>query len=253
MNNVVSKVVSKVVGNGFFKMRKIIFFTIFLTASTVCTPVYSQVGELRNMLSMGFNGGLNTSSIQFNPTIKQQLNPGITGGLTLRYNSEKYFWIICASQVECNLSQRGWNELIEDGSGNEYSRTINYVEVPFMAHLGFGREMRGIQGFLNLGPQIGFYLNDSETYGGTTPWDITNRPNGVTEQYGKTIENKLDYGIAGGLGFELRTGIGAFGIEGRYYFGLSDIFNNSKVDYFGRSANTVISLKAHYMFTLWNR
>lgn len=111
MNNVVS--------NGLFKMRKSIFLTIFLATSTVCTPVYSQVGELRNMFSMGFNGGLSTSSIQFNPTIKQQLNPGITGGLTLRYNSEKYFWIICAAQVECNLSQRGWNELIEDGSENE--------------------------------------------------------------------------------------------------------------------------------------
>lgn len=239
--------------NRSLKIRKGLLLTLFLVASTVFAPVYSQVGEARDMLSIGFNGGLNTSSIQFNPTIKQQLNPGITGGVTLRYNSEKYFWIICAAQVECNISQRGWKELIEDGSGNEYSRLINYVEVPFMAHLGFGREMRGVQGFMNIGPQIGFYLNDSETYGGTTPWDITARSNGVTEQYGKTIENKIDYGITGGLGLELRTGLGAFGIEGRYYFGLSDIFDNSKVDYFGRSANNVISLRVHYLFTLWNR
>jgi hypothetical protein len=239
--------------NRSLKTRKGLLLTLFLVASTVFAPVYSQVGEARDMLSIGFNGGLNTSSIQFNPTIKQQLNPGITGGVTLRYNSEKYFWIICAAQVECNISQRGWKELIEDGSGNEYSRLINYVEVPFMAHLGFGREMHGVQGFMNIGPQIGFYLNDSEAYGGTTPWDITARPNGVTEQYGKTIENKIDYGITGGLGLELRTGLGAFGIEGRYYFGLSDIFDNSKVDYFGRSANNVISLRVHYLFTLWNR
>lgn len=231
-------------------MRKGLLFSLFLAASTFCTSVYSQVGETRNMFSMGFNGGLNTSSIEFNPTIKQQFNPGMTGGLTLRYNSEIYFWIICAAQVECNFSQRGWKELIEDGSGNEYNRIINYVEIPFMAHLGFGREMRGVQGFMNIGPQIGFYLDDSETYGGTTPWDITARPNNIADQYGKAIENKIDYGITGGLGLELRTGLGAFGIEGRYYFGLSDIFKNSKVDYFGRSANNVISLRVHYMFTL---
>ncbi len=234
-------------------MRKGLIFTILLTASSVCTPVFSQVGDLRNMLSVGINGGLGTSSIQFSPTIKQQFHPGITGGATLRYNSEKYFWMICAAQLECNFSQRGWKEFIDDGSGNEYSRMVNYIEMPFMAHIGFGREMRGVQGFLNVGPQVGLYLNDSETYGGLTPWDVSARPNEVTEQYGKAIENKIDYGIIGGLGFELRTELGAFGIEGRYYFGLSDIFNNSKVDYFGRSANNVISLRVHYLFTLWNR
>ena len=37
-------------------------------------------------------------------------------------------------------------------------------------------------------------------------------------------------------------------LEGRYFYGLSDIFNNSKKDPFGRSANGAIYIKAAYLF-----
>lgn len=211
---------------------------------------HAQVGDTRNMLSIGLNGGMGTSSVSFIPSIKQTLSLGPTFGVTVRHTSEKYFFLICGNQMEVNFASRGWTELIEDGSGNEYTRVANYIEVPFMAHLGFGREIRGFQGFINLGPQISYLIGEREIYGGQEPWDISHRPNQVTEQYGKAIENKLDYGISGGVGFELRTGIGAFGIEGRYYFGLGNIFGITKKDYFGRCANSTISVRAHYLITL---
>ena len=160
--------------------------------------------------------------------------------------------MICALQGELNISQRGWKERIEDGSNNTYHRTLNYLEVPFLAHLAWGRERRGVQFFVNAGPQFGFYLGDEEVKGGEV-WDTSSRPNNVIEQYGKEIDNRFDYGILGGLGLELRTGIGNFIIEGRYYYGLSDIYNNSKRDYFSRSANTTITAKITYLFDIINR
>jgi 4-hydroxy-3-methylbut-2-en-1-yl diphosphate synthase IspG/GcpE len=57
---------------------------------------------------------------------------------------------------------------------------------------------------------------------------------------------EADYGIAGGLGIELKTKIGNFFVEGRYYYGLSDIYKNSKTDDFGRSANQDIIIKLGY-------
>ena len=45
---------------------------------------------------------------------------------------------------------------------------------------------------------------------------------------------------------ELKTKAGNFFVEGRYYYGLSDVFNNSKIDDFGRSANQVISIRLGY-------
>jgi len=39
-------------------------------------------------------------------------------------------------------------------------------------------------------------------------------------------------------------------IEGRYYYGLGDIYGNSKSDYFGRSNLGQIVIKATYLFDL---
>ena len=100
-----------------------ILATLFSMAS------YAQVGELRSNLSIGANGGFNFSRVDFSPTIKQELHPGLTGGLTLRYTTEKYFSLICAAQFEVNFAQRGWKEFIDDGSNNTYHRTTNYVDI----------------------------------------------------------------------------------------------------------------------------
>lgn len=231
-------------------MRRLLLPIICLLLGSMAS--FAQVGELRNNLAIGFNGGYNLNRVDFSPTIKQNLQPGLAGGFSLRYTTEKYFALICAAQLEVNFAQRGWNEFIEDGSNNTYKRTTNYVEIPFFAHLGWGQEERGIQFFVNAGPQIGFFLNDTESYGFTAdyPWDESNRPNNITQQYGKAVENELEYGIAGGLGLELKTGVGNFLVEGRYFFGLSDMFGNSKADPFGRSANTTITAKVSYLIDI---
>lgn len=209
----------------------------------------AQITDYRNNLAIGFNAGATFNSVFFSPSIKQGTHQGLVGGFTARYISEKYFAMICGLQVECNFSQRGWKEKIEDGTGNTYQRTLNYVEVPFLAHLAFGADHRGARFFLNAGPQFSYYLSDKEEYGGH-PWDPSHRPNNVTYQYGKAVENMFEYGITGGLGVELRTGIGHFLIEGRYYYGLSDIYGNSKKDDFSRSGLSIISGKLTYLFDL---
>lgn len=223
-----------------------------LTMTLVTCSLMAQVGELRNEVAVGFNGGYNLSSVDFSPTIKQGLQPGYTGGLTLRYTSEKYFALICAAQLELNFAQRGWNETIDDGTHNTYRRTTNYIEIPFFAHLGWGKEDRGLQFFVNVGPQIGLFLNDTEYYGFSQeyPWNPNKRPNNINAQYGKEVENNLEYGIAGGAGMEFKTGIGNFILEGRYFFGLSDMYGNAKADPFGRSANTTITAKVTYLIDI---
>ena len=87
-------------------------------------------------------------------------------------------------------------------------------------------------------------LDDKETYEGK--WNISSRPSATQAIYGKQIDNKFDYGIAGGAGIELKTKAGNFFVEGRYYYGLADIFNNSKLDDFGRSANQTITARIGY-------
>lgn len=222
-------------------MKRIITLTLALLLTL---SAKSQVEQPRRILEIGVTGGLNLSQMDFQPDIRQKYLMGANGGLFARYTSEKYFGMICAAQLELNFSQRGWTENFDDDTSNGYSRTLNYIELPLLAHLSWGREEKGFQFFINLGPQISFFMGDSEKFEGN--WKTENRPESIRAIYGKEVENKFDYGIAGGLGIELKTKIGNFFVEGRYYYGLSDIFKNSKTDDFGRSANQTITVRLGY-------
>lgn len=209
--------------------------------------LHAQVGEQRYNFAIGVNGGINMNKVSFTPTVNQKNLMGINAGLTARYISEKYFNMICGAQLEVNFSQRGWDEFYEYTPDVHYTRTMNYVEIPFLAHLAFGKD-KGLQFFLNIGPQIGFLINDSEEQTGDMNEVIASNPNVSVEQQGKPIDNKFDYGITGGIGAELRTKFGNFLVEGRYYFGLADFYNSTKKDYFSRSANGGFIVKATYLF-----
>lgn len=222
-------------------MKKYLFIIVALFLSFGAN---AQIEQPRRILEVGFAGGMNMNKMDFQPTIRQTYLNGMNGGISLRYTSEKYFSMICAAQMEVNFSQRGWKEDFDDETGNSYSRTLNYIEVPLLAHLSWGKEERGLQFFVNLGPQFGFFIGDSEEYIGN--WTPEERPQSIRPVYGKEVEKKFDYGIAGGLGVELKTKAGNFFVEGRYYYGLSDIYGNSKTDDFGRSANQTIYIRAGY-------
>lgn len=219
---------------------------IWLICLLFANHAQAQLGDLRNNFAVGFNGGVNLNNVSFSPTVKQNSLMGITGGITARYISEKYFSMICGAQLEVNFSQRGWDEFYEDYPDLKYTRTMNYVEIPFLAHIAFGKEPRGVQFFIHAGPQIGFFLSDSDSF--SDNWDSVT--GGVTEQHRLQVKNKFDYGIAGGAGFELRTKAGNFIVEGRYYYALSDFFGNTKKDYFGRSAHMGPSIKVGYLFDI---
>ena len=236
------------------RVKPFLIATLLLTGITL--PAIAQIGEVRSNLSVGINGGVNLNIASFTPTIKHNSLMGITGGLTARYISEKYFAMICGAQVELNVSQRGWDQLFEiPGENGEpvkdpsqiYTRKMTYIDIPFLAHLAFGRD-RGLQFFIHAGPQIGFLIGESEKIEGV---DMNKLSNTQKALYGVKIQNKFDYGIAGGGGVELRTKkAGSFIVEGRYYFALSDFYSTTKKDYFARAAHGTITIKLTYLFDL---
>lgn len=223
---------------------------LLLLAVLLCAPIQAQVGEHRNDLTIGLNGGYLLNRTSFNPTIKKVFKGGETFGVTVRYTCEKYFAAICAIQAEINYANMGWKEDIDpELSSDTYYRDMRYIQLPIFARLSWGRERKGfLFGFL-IGPQIGYCFSETEHY--SDPWAGTPRPNNVTQQYGKTVERRFEYGISGGLSFEIGTKhAGRFMLEGYYFYGLSDIFNNSKKDPFGRSANGAIIVKAAYLYDI---
>lgn len=226
------------------KLKTLLPATLLLSA--LAAPLHAQMGEQRYNFTVGINGGVNLNSVSFSPSIQQKNLMGPTGGITLRYVSERFFRMICGVQLEVNYSQHGWDEYYQDYPELQYTRKMNYVELPFLAHLAFGKEGYGMQFFINAGPQIGFFLNESHTQSG--PWEDFS---GITvEQHDMPVENKFDYGITAGVGVELRTKVGHFQVEGRYYYALSDFYHSTKKDYFARSAHGVIGIKMAYLFDI---
>lgn len=223
----------------------------------------AQVGEHRNDLAIGVNDGYMLSNVGFVPKVNQTFHGGYTGGLSLRYVCEKYFNSICSIYAELNYAQMGWKEDIldredqpvineETQQAESFSRTLNYVQLPIFARLGWGREQKGVQFFFQAGPQLGYYLSDKVTK--NFELDKRNswkRANDEVHQDTMAVENKLDYGIAAGIGMEYSfPKLGHFMLEARYYYGLGNIYKDTKRDYFGKSNNSSIIVKLTYLFDL---
>ena len=242
------------------------YLILLLVAHCSLLATRAQVGEYRNDLAVGVSAGYMLSSVGFVPEVPQKQLGGMTGGVTFRYTCEKYFKSVCAIVAEVNLVQTGWKENIMDMDNQpvyyvndpekanplSYERHMKYVQVPIMARLGWGRERKGLQGFIQLGPQIGFFLDESTTSNlqpgiGTQ----TERSSKIVAQDTMAVQKKFDYGIAVGGGIEFsHPKVGHFILEGRYYYGLGDIYKNSKSDFFGRSNFGQIVIKATYLFDI---
>lgn len=248
-----------------FKTLKIrdLRLSVLLVAFTFAVMASAQIGKHRNDLSIGVNGGYVMSNIGFTPKVNQKMYGGFTGGVSFRYVCEKYFNTICSVQAEVNYSKIGWKEDIlnlqdepvinkQTGIAEEYSRTLNYIQIPVFAHLAWGRERQGFQFFFQAGSQFGLYLSESTeaNYDLANP-NLDDRSNQTVAQETMPVENKFDYGIAAGLGLEYsHKKMGHFQIEGRYYYGLGNIYGDSKKDYFGKSNVSNIVIKMTYLFDL---
>ena len=241
-------------------MRKLTLTILFVAAAT-CTQ--AQIGSHRNNLSVGINGGYVLSSVGFSPKVPQKMHGGMTAGVSVKYTTEKYFNTYCSLLAEINYASIGWKENIADGTDNavinpttglpeKYSRTINYLQIPIFAHLAWGKEEKGAQFFFHAGPQFGIFLNEkTKTNFDHKTANLDDRANTIVAQDTMAVENKFDYGIAAGIGMEYtQPKAGHFIVEARYYYGLGNIYGDSKKDFFGKSNLGNIVLKFTYLFDL---
>jgi len=219
-------------------MKKILLGIICLL---LCQVSFAQRSDFQDELAIGVNAGVTLSKMRFTPSRPQDMLQQGSGGISTRYISEKHFGI----QAELNYSLRGWKERTDTVINlNRYSRSLAYIELPVMTHIYFNLGKRARLVF-NVGPQIGFNIGEKEQE------KVINTTPEQTEEsfsyYNLKVERAFDYGIGGGGGLEIRTGIGLFILEGRYYFGLSDVFNNTRSDFFQSSAHQVIGVKLTYL------
>ena len=196
---------------------------------------------------VGVHGGMSMSRTSFYPSVKEQMLNGFQAGVSFRYAEERHVGLL----AELNLTQRGWKEDLSETS-LEYHRRLTYIELPVMTHIFFGS--RVVKGFFNLGPQIGYMISDGITanfdyanVGSVAQWPENHR----TEQLDMKITRRFDYGITAGAGVEFVIARrNCVYLEGRYYYGLGNIFPSTKKDYFSASRGSSILVTAGYRFRL---
>lgn len=207
---------------------------------------YSQTHYSSNV-AIGVKGGVDLSRVFFNPSVHQKFNLGYTAGFSFRYVEENHFGLI----AELNFAQRGWKEDFEDAPYN-YARTLDYMDLGVYAHIFFGSRGRF---FFNAGPQVGLFMGD-KTKANFNPREMASLPdfpyrNRINEQMLMEVTQKFDYGISVGLGAELNLNkINSIAIEGRFYYGLGNIFPSKRADTFSASNQMTISAVFQYWFRI---
>jgi hypothetical protein len=239
-------------------MKRVFFFALLtaLNISFLC----AQRRHFDSQLYLGFGGGVLSSRVDFVPSIQQPLvRLGGHGGVAAKFiSSEAEGGGVRAGVIgELNFSQRGWEEIFSEEDierGFSYSRALNYLDIPFMTHLNAGRG--SVRFILNAGPQISILLNDRQRMSEALADFIEENP--ISPRFGmqyQSIEHlrRVDYGLIGGIGLQIRTGVGNFNLEGRYYFGLGDVFESrrSRQAHFSRSAHRVIQVRLTYYWRVF--
>lgn len=215
--------------------RIIVIFAIFLLIGAL--PAAAQRYFYEPEFALGVRAGGTASFVSFSPSVSHSMLYGAQAGLAFRYISDRHFGI----QLEANYTQRGWKEK-SDVYLYRYSRRLDYIEIPFMSHIFFGKKY--FRWFFNLGPEISFRVGDHVTSENLTEDKLRPRH---TDKF-KSI---FDYGIVVGTGFEFQTRrAGIYQLEARYSFGLGDLYKNSSDAPYSRSSNQNISLCLGILFNI---
>lgn len=199
-------------------------------------------------IAIGGKAGLTLSRMQFNPTVPQTMLPGFLFGGTFRYIEEKHFGVI----AEINVEQRGWKEVFE-GYNYSFQRRLTYLQIPLLTHIYLGSNK--VHGFFNAGPEIGYLLSegtssnfDYQDISSISDFPVSNRN---TDQFTLKVNNKFDFGISAGLGMEfISNNRHSFLMEGRFYYGLSDLFSNHKKDIFSGSSGMSVMVSLGYYYRI---
>lgn len=224
------------------------YWVLLITALILSTSISHGQTHYEGNISVGGKAGATFSRIQFNPNVPQGFLPGFMFGGTFRYIEEKHFGII----AEVNLEQRGWKEKFE-GYNYSFQRRLTYLQIPLLTHIYFGSNR--FHGFFNAGPEIGYMISnttkanfDYNNVHSIADFPTTNRS---IDQFVLDIHNRFDYGISAGLGMECFMGThNSFTLEGRFYYGLNDVFGNRKKDVFSGSSALSIMVTLGYMYRI---
>lgn len=225
-------------------MKRLALLLILFTVS-----VAGALGQTHynSNICLGLHGGIDLSRVMFTPSVKQTWPVYPTLGVRFRYIEENHFGLV----AEVNWVRKGWAEDFE-GLPFRFNRSFDYIEIPALAHIYFGRRAKF---FLNAGPQIGFRIGET-VKSNFDPYQISGIPDFPNSKRRNTqltekVKQKIDYGISAGIGCEFNINRqNSIDLEGRFYFGLGNLFPDGRQDTFRASNFMAITISGGYWFRI---
>lgn len=216
---------------------------IAFSGCILCSESANAVSHYDSRLYIGAHGGVNMSMVTFTPSVSQNFIFGGNAGLNFRYIEEKHFGFI----FELNFEQRGWDEDFEEYK-YRYSRTLNYVQIPFLAHIYFGKRAKF---YVNAGPSVSFFISDKikSNFDYQNASSLPGMSSHITYQYLKPTHQKVDYGISAGIGGEYSVNKrNSLYLDARFYYGLGDVLKSGRTENIRGSNSMSISVSLGYWF-----
>lgn len=228
----------------------------FVVLAFCMQAVYSQEEDVFfPKFGFGANTFFNYSSIDFKPSFNQTYYYGNGVGFVFNYISEEYKGGVAHKytgkvhsgiQMELNYQQRGWKE-DTDSTPDLYTHRINYLEIPFMSHITWGK--RDVKFVVDFGPFVSFLQSSSNK-------TLTSDSTYIQTYFGRKPDSEFDYGFIFAPGLFVDTKAGVFTVQFRYNQGMKrvlDEFLVTETRTLRRSYSRGLQLAVGYHFPVTSR
>lgn len=209
---------------------------------------YSQEKEVVRENYIGIGGGVTTFAIVMDSEFiinNEQLdlstsNNGRTAGIAYKNFSEKSVGLA----LEFNYIKKGGNNVFIYNSDENptdttvvlFKHDLEYVELPFMMNLRFGKKKLKIN--LYGGPNISYLFNQKITILGDKKEEL----------YKTGTDLKFEFALNGGGGISYKFGKNVFELGMRFSQGLTNIFKYKSINSALRNQNQVTSARFNYYY-----
>ncbi|PWJ44038.1 porin family protein [Sediminitomix flava] len=174
--------------------------------------------SVQAQLYIGGKGTVVLPSVIFSPTVSTQIENTVGGQFAIKYLYNDFSGLV----LEAGYAEKGFTET--SGGAELYRRQLDYFQLNALGDLH--THLGPLNAFLNIGVYAEFLLGETLDENETP---ITNTgvqlPPGLEAQafdYATRKANDFRFGIVGGGGLFFPTKIGAFQLEGRVYFGVTN-------------------------------
>ena len=175
-------------------------------------------GTVYPQFNIGLKAGATFSNILYDEkpfqvsNIQTQIKPGIMGGLTFQFINPKNAGL----QFELLYMEKGFNTKYDSANNTRYERSIEYISLPFLTHLSFGK--KSFQISLILGSYVSYAISSSELLIDGTQ-EIKR-----TYTWDNEIDNRFEFGLQAGIGIRNSFSFGIIEVQGNFSFTFTSLY-----------------------------